>query len=357
MKTDRESCVTSFVLQDQESGSGITPSSVSFFGSTNEMCSKKIKVDRKIEKSLPKSHRNLIDFSVKNSMGTNDYEKTCSNENTFCQKEEVLLKHKECASKSACNNLNPKKMNSSNPLSEMDKFHKEVRKQIMQCTVCFEAWPINATSRKIDMSPYVCARCVRDTGTPKKFSSENGMIPSKVPPELQDMTQCEEMLIARAFPVMQVYIMSKYGTIKYKGHVVTLPHNVQKVADVLPHLPKDIPVVSFCAKGRDRKIQSFRVRKEKILKALLWLKNNNVLYKNISIDMTRINTLPDDDFVEIPTIMLNENVETDIAYDCGREDNENLSNQSERSSFVLSGNAPQLKQRDVKWYLKAMKLI
>jgi hypothetical protein len=32
------------------------------------------------------------------------------------------------------------------------------------------------------------------------------MIPSPVPHELQDLTQVEEMLIARALPIMRVYI-------------------------------------------------------------------------------------------------------------------------------------------------------
>ena len=32
------------------------------------------------------------------------------------------------------------------------------------------------------------------------------MVPSPVSPELQGLTQCEEMLIAKAFPVIQVYI-------------------------------------------------------------------------------------------------------------------------------------------------------
>ena len=42
--------------------------------------------------------------------------------------------------------------------------------------------------------------------SPKKFSCENSMIPSCVPNELKSLTQVEEMLIARALPIMRVYI-------------------------------------------------------------------------------------------------------------------------------------------------------
>lgn len=41
--------------------------------------------------------------------------------------------------------------------------------------------------------------------TQKNFPSENSLIPSPLPEELQNLTQMEEMLIARVFPVISVY--------------------------------------------------------------------------------------------------------------------------------------------------------
>ena len=46
------------------------------------------------------------------------------------------------------------------------------------------------------------------------------MIPSPVPKQLQGLTQFEEMLIARAFPVMHVYTKARGGQKAYKGHVI-----------------------------------------------------------------------------------------------------------------------------------------
>ena len=66
------------------------------------------------------------------------------------------------------------------------------------------------------------------------------MIPCAVPTELQGLTQVEEMLIARAFPIIQVYTKPNGGQKAYKGHVLTLPHDVQNIADVLPRYPSDI---------------------------------------------------------------------------------------------------------------------
>ena len=97
------------------------------------------------------------------------------------------------------------------------------------------------------------------------------------------------MLIARAFPVMQVYIKISYETYSYKDHCVTLPHNVQSVANVLPRCPEDIPVVVFSVKGEQNQNDiTFRVRRLIVLNALIWLKDNNPLYLNVVIDQQRI---------------------------------------------------------------------
>lgn len=46
------------------------------------------------------------------------------------------------------------------------------------------------------------------------------------------------MLIARAFPVVHVYIQNKEEAVKEhtKGHVITVPEDIQQLANVvLPH--------------------------------------------------------------------------------------------------------------------------
>ena len=81
--------------------------------------------------------------------------------------------------------------------ASIDKFHNSLKFHVVQCTICMEAWPLKSKPK----SPYVCSRCSRDKKFPKKFSVENSMIPSSVPLELRNLTQIEEMLIARALPI------------------------------------------------------------------------------------------------------------------------------------------------------------
>ena len=105
------------------------------------------------------------------------------------------------------------------------------------------------------------------------------MIPFPVPKELQGLTQFEEMLIARAFPVMHVYTKPRGGQKSYKGHVITLPQDVQQLAYVLPQCPQELPVIVtiivFTIAGKDNKSRDFLVRRQKVAVALYWLTGTN----------------------------------------------------------------------------------
>ena len=167
---------------------------------------------------------------------------------------------------------------------------------------------------------------------PKKFNSENKTIPCVVPDALKGLTQCEEMLIARAFPVMQVYVKPRYGTVGYKGHCVTLPHNVQNVANILPNIVADIPVIIFTAKGCNNEDVNFKVRRERVFQALVWLKNNNPYYRNIIIDEQRVADLPVDNIIKVDKELDLEASET--LPDTGPTDDNEFNQQILTSSFI-----------------------
>ena len=73
---------------------------------------------------------------------------------------------------------------------------------------------------------FICTRCKRDKHPIKKYSVVNDMHPGSVPPCLQQLSQVEEMLIARACPIMSVY--HKHGGQRgYKGHVLNMPQDMR----------------------------------------------------------------------------------------------------------------------------------
>ena len=138
------------------------------------------------------------------------YKKSRSLNNNKCQTNDEHLTSLTKANESVDKSMYLGEFNSlkNGPLHEqsciqfnMKVFHRSTEYAIFQCTVCKEAWPIN-TKPKLPSS-YVCLRCSRDKNKPKKFSDANSMIPWPVPLELQHLTQTEEMLIARALPIMR----------------------------------------------------------------------------------------------------------------------------------------------------------
>lgn len=67
------------------------------------------------------------------------------------------------------------------------------------------------------------------------------MDPGSVPPCLEYLTQVEEMLIARACPIMTVY--HKHGGQRgYSGHVLNFPQNTQQFLNQLPAKVNTLPI-------------------------------------------------------------------------------------------------------------------
>lgn len=249
--------------------------------------------ERNKDKCKTKAKHYAKDHYEKNKERKKQYDKE------YYEKNKERLKSKKQQSK---------KEKSYNGKQFVDKkFHKSLEMTLLQCLTCKEAWPLSNSSKHLKVSEYECFRCKKEKMSPKKFSAENDMIPSKVPPELQGLTQIEEMLIARAFPVIQVYTKPNGGQKAYKGHVLTLPHDLQHIANVLPRYPSDIPVIVFKFDGKDNNSKELKVRRQKVIDALVWLtgKNdkgeyNNVKYQDVVIDRSRFESLPENGYLNLP---------------------------------------------------------
>ena len=82
---------------------------------------------------------------------------------------------------------------------------------------------------------YVFPWKVTDKKAPKVWSDENNMDPMPVPEELSEMSDAEQMLIARLAPTVHVHLL-KHGGIASRGHCIAFPQAVQEPATILPHL-------------------------------------------------------------------------------------------------------------------------
>jgi hypothetical protein len=228
--------------------------------------------------------------------------------------------------------------------ANINKFYKSVQYTVSQCTVCKEAWPLKSKPRV----PYVCSRCVRDNKSPRKFSYENSMIPSSVPNELQNLTQIEEMLIARALPIMRIYIKPG-GQRGFSGHCINLPQNVTELATSLPRYSKDLAVIIVKVKGKENTFRDVKVRKQKVHNALVWLINNNPHYSELRINGEALNLLPENGVP--PDLMTVESDDDIVSHDdCSADtgpptDNPSedivYNNSTEMSSFLPVGQQQQ----------------
>ena len=77
------------------------------------------------------------------------------------------------------------------------------------------------------------------------------MGPGIVPEQLKGLTQVEEMMISRVYPIVRIY--RKHGGQRgCKGHVLNLSQDVQRFLNRLPSQVADLPVLVVRRHGADK---------------------------------------------------------------------------------------------------------
>jgi ATP-dependent DNA helicase PIF1 len=140
------------------------------------------------------------------------------------------------------------------------------------------------------------------------------MDPGIVPGHLPELTQVEEMVIARAHVQMLVKRVRGHQY-HYTGHCVTFLQNIVRTVDVLPNLPSELDIVLLrppesCTddlRYRRQFLTDFRVRRGYILAWLRFLKANHPDYRYITISTDRIAALPVDGDVSSSVTCITDN--------------------------------------------------
>jgi ATP-dependent DNA helicase PIF1 len=173
----------------------------------------------------------------------------------------------------------------------------------------------------MDLKEGICHRCfLRDIDnrkrpvTPFLMSADNHMDPGIVPGHLPELTQVEEMVIARAHVQMLVKRVRGHQY-HYTGHCVTFLQNIVRTVDVLPNLPSELDIVLLrppesCTDDLRYRRQfqtDFRVRRGSILAWLRFLKANHPDYRYITISTDRIAALPVDGDVSSSVTCITDN--------------------------------------------------
>jgi len=186
--------------------------------------------------------------------------------------------------------------------------------EIEACVRCRERW------FEMDIKNGICHACyLRDKRrktpldpadvpawkTPFLMSVENEMDPGDVPAYLPELTQVEEMIIARSHVQMIVHRYRGHQY-HYSGHCVSFMQNTVKTVEVLPNLPSELDIVVLRPSDRvmegDPRYQrqfryDFRVRRGRVITWLRYLKEHHPDYRYITISSNRIDALPVDEEV------------------------------------------------------------
>ncbi|CAG8456679.1 16504_t:CDS:2 [Cetraspora pellucida] len=192
----------------------------------------------------------------------------------------------------------PVELLSAADISKLDrdllrKFQTKMDKvKYMLCPICNESF------LSIVLVMEECRRCYSEKTLPKKFSKENDMNSGEVLEELQGLTEIKEMLIAQVFLVMSVYKLhgGQYG---YCGNVINFPQDVHEFTTHLLRSSSslDVLVVRYQS-ARSESFRDFQVRHKKVARALMWLRENNQYYNEITIDESVLQSLPTNSYID-----------------------------------------------------------
>ena len=124
-----------------------------------------------------------------------------------------------------------------------------------------------------------------------------------IPAELKSLTMAEKLLIRRCSPLIPSHHI-RNGVYGIYGHCVTFPQDIEKMCEELPQ--KQSNMVIFVRNMNDRvsgvqHTHHFKVNKEKVLKALRWLKVHHVGYKNISINSSNMDWIKNGSVYDVAT--------------------------------------------------------
>jgi len=93
-----------------------------------------------------------------------------------------------------------------------------------------------------------------------------------------------------------------------RGHIIIYPQKPENILNVLPHSVENICApICIIFIGSQRPTQTWLrshakpliVRRERIRKALIWLKAHNILYRDIKIDENTLTTFPENDILSV----------------------------------------------------------
>ncbi len=118
------------------------------------------------------------------------------------------------------------------------------------------------------------------------------MDPRNMSNKLKLLIEIKQILIVQVFTIITIYYLQGRQN-KYRGNIINFFQDIQGFVNLLSHNPISFDIIIVRQQSSDDPniFRDFTVRREKVNKALKWLKENNPYYNNIIIDYKILNSL------------------------------------------------------------------
>lgn len=186
------------------------------------------------------------------------------------------------------------------------------------------------------VSCWMCFECIRalQRRVMPKFALANNLWIGDVPYQLGSLTIPEQLLIARHYPRcyifklfprdVDVHISPDRLYTGMAGNATLFELNTQEVVEMLAGQRMPSPVASLASVIAitfvgSKKLpvdwlkKTFRVRRQNVYEALVWLQKNNPIYADIHIDGGRLKELPENDVPEELLMVVQQEDDDEVA--------------------------------------------
>lgn len=166
------------------------------------------------------------------------------------------------------------------------------------CHICDQNCEISCVYLENNMEKlWICHTCHRKLlkGKMPAECFSNNLQLEVVPPELECLNTLEQHLISLNIPFMKVLCLPKGGQKGVHGPVVCVPSNVQKVTSTLPRSNDESLLLKVKLKRKltYKGYEEYQfVNRKHLDEALLFLKENNIWYSDITLEENWQNPIP-----------------------------------------------------------------
>ena len=184
------------------------------------------------------------------------------------------------------------------------EFNKEnEQKEHDRCTKCvYEKIPDVTHFLNEGVHPVWYER--NQDGTLRTTENGNTVPRYDVPPELKELTIAEKLIIRRYCPLIPT-VHLKPGTLGLKGHCICFPQDIDELCNTLPQ--QKCQVLKYVRQigtneSEEIRWEMLRVNRDRVLRALRWLKLHHSGYKDIIINESHLDWMKGEDEASIISI-------------------------------------------------------